>query len=367
MEQCTDITPAELRTQRFVSLDALRDDKVADATDLAAWFSRMDVLFSEDATYEEVGIFLGRGRFEVKQYLMTRQEAYGFMPATADFTGDHFWRSPNMVSYTRGATTARGYFNKREFVKFEACSARIAAVYSLEDNYQTRYGQFWDAASTRLMSRYDRTAESWCAEVSSRCTGSAYPFGDEAGCQTFYTTLANEGRITCNKFEQEYVPQYAAHGDTIACRSFYLDLAVVDAGGACSSVGEIPNQARCGTTQCPGDSYMDPFARDAGVPQFETAASFTCGATSCRENWPSAEQILAMPEGERPEIVAAEDAETVAAVVLEMGSAGEDPASAEEIATDADSGIDTNFENDVPERRSPTRAENTFVADTIAV
>lgn len=342
MEQCNGVTPIELRTQRMAALDILQDDMVSDAGDLGGWFLRMDELFTEDATYENVGIFLGRGRFEVKQYLMTRQETYGFVPTTADFIGDQFfWRSPNMVSYSGGTTTSAGSFNKREFVTFEMCTARIAAVYSLEDNYQRRYGQFWDARSTRLMGRYDRSASSWCAEVSSRCGGAAYPFTDSGACEAFYTGLESEGRITCNKFEQAYVPQYALHGDTIACRSFYLDLAVVDATGACASVGETPNQKRCGETQCPGASYIDPFERDATVAQYDGSAGFTCGETSCRENWPSADQILSIPEGERGGIERSDMAPRPMSSMgpeMGMGEGGEEGASEEEIATDADSG-----------------------------
>lgn len=299
MEQCTNIDATTLRTQRFASLDVLKDDKVANTADLIPWFNRMDMLFAEEAIYENVGLFLGRGRFEVKQYMMTRQEVYGFEPMTAEFTGDHFWRNPRMVSYTGGATTSNGYFNKREFVTFAPCSAQIETVHSVEDNYQTRYNQYWNASNTRLMLRYQQSSTEWCADVAARCTGANFPYTSMADCVAYHTELKTAGRVTCNKFEQDYIPQYAAHGDTIGCRTFYLDLAAVDAAGACPAVGKEPNQGRCGDTQCPGNSYIDPFARDASEAQFTSVASFTCNAGRCVENWPTPGQIESIPESER--------------------------------------------------------------------
>lgn len=358
MEECDGVDAATLRVQRVASLEALRTDAVSSSSDLGAWFLRLDALFTEDATYENVGIFLGRGRFEVKQYLMTRQAAYGFLSSTSDFTSGHFWRSPSMVSYSAGVTSEDAVYNTREFVTFEACGARIAAVQSLDDNYQARYRQFWDARDSRLLARYERSAAQWCDEVAARCTGASYPFADAGECEEMHARLTAEGRVTCNRFEQAYVPQYAAHGDTLACRSFYLDLAVVDAGGACSAVGESVNQGRCGETQCPGGSFIDPFSRDPLQAQYEGDNGFTCSATSCRENWPSAEQILSIPQEEGMEI----EEESVVGGGRSVGGRATD----EEIAADSDSGIDTDFENDVEPRTEPVSPGSTFMFESIA-
>lgn len=148
--------------------------------------SRMDNLFSEEATIEVVGLFLGHGGFEVKQYLMTRQAPYGFEPLTLDSTQEHFWRAPHIVSYTGSVTLDSTQYARRDFVAFEVCSAKITAWYILDENYQTRYHLKWDARNTRLMNRYLHTAASWCADVEERCTGEAYPFNDKMDCQAFF-------------------------------------------------------------------------------------------------------------------------------------------------------------------------------------
>lgn len=69
MEECPDVAPNELRTQRWASLDALRDDKIENEADLGRWFLSMDELFAEDASLEIVGLGRFDGRFEVKQYV----------------------------------------------------------------------------------------------------------------------------------------------------------------------------------------------------------------------------------------------------------------------------------------------------------
>lgn len=284
----------------------------------------MDALFTEDAEVDIVGIFLGHGRFEVKQYLMTRQSSYGYLPITLDFTGEHFWRSPNMVSYIGGSTEGGVYYVTRDFVTFESCSARIDKWYVVDENYMQRYHQTWDAGESRLMRRYMHTAASWCAQVETRCTGDTYPFASSMDCQEYFESLQSVGRVTCNRFEQDYVPQYAIHGDTIACRSFYADLAIVDPKGACPAVGRNPNQARCGAEECPGNSWIDPFARDAALLQFSQAPSVECAGTTCVENWP-----MDVSEGQRSSV--AEGARTM------NGPPRETPIPEEVLQTDDDS------------------------------
>lgn len=301
MEECDGIDPADLRAQRSASLDALRDDRVQSDEDLSPWFPRMDALFTDDAIMEVQGIFLARGRFEVKQYMMTRQPNYDFMPMNVDYTTNHFWRNPRMVSYF-GATTStegKGDFSKREFVTFERCGARIEAVYTLEDNYQSRYGQFWVPSETNLMSRYSQTSEEWCADVEERCIDGTYPFNDTEDCIDFHRSYTLDGRVTCNRFEQPYVPQYSIHGDTIACRSFYLDLAVVEPLGACPAVGRNSPQRRCGEAQCPGNAFINPFALDPLVPQFDSTPTHICSDTECHEDWPTRAQLESVPSEER--------------------------------------------------------------------
>ncbi|PXF45721.1 hypothetical protein BWQ96_04489 [Gracilariopsis chorda] len=297
-EQCS-IDSAQLRIQRMASLDALSTDSVQNLADLGPWFLRMDALFTEEAELEMVGLFLGRGRFEVKQYLLTRQQLYSFLPIVATETSKHFWRNPRMVSYRSLHTTSARDFTQQFFVTFERCSPRVERVNIVDNHYQRRYGQFWDPSSSQLMARYQQSSYEWCTTVRERCAGDSYPFADDADCQAFYNDMKGKGQVTCNKFSQPYIPQYAMHGDVLACRNFYLDLAIVDAAGACPAVGKTPNQFRCDESQCAGASYVDPFSHDSATPQFSENPSLTCTATSCVENWPTQEQIDEIPEEER--------------------------------------------------------------------
>lgn len=297
-EQCT-TDPAQLRAQRVASLDDINTDEVQNLADLGPWFLRMDASFTEDAEIEMVGLFLGRGRFEVKQYFMTRQKLYNFLPIVAKETDKYFWRNNRMVSYRSVYTTPAGDFTQQYFVTFEHCSPRVERLHIVDNNYQQRYAQFWDPASSQLIQRYQQSSYEWCTRVRERCAGEVYPFADDADCQAFYNDMKSKGQVTCNRFSQPYIPQFAMHGDVLACRNFYLDLAVVDPSGACPAVGKTPNQFRCDETQCAGASYVDPFSHDSATPQFSENPSLTCTATSCVENWPTQEQIDAIPEEER--------------------------------------------------------------------
>ncbi|KAI0563899.1 hypothetical protein FGB62_32g021 [Gracilaria domingensis] len=304
-EGCT-IAPAELRTQRLAALESLRTDSVQNVADLGPWFLRLDALFTEEAQFEMVGLFLAHGRFEVKQYFMTRQGVYNFLPMTSVETANQFWRNPSTVSYSATSTVPEGTFLQQHFVSFETCSARIDKFYIVDDQYQQRYGQFWDPTASPLVARYAQTSAQWCRLVRERCIGENYPFSSNADCRKFYNELKDNGQVTCNKFSQAYVPQYAVHGNILACRSFYLDLAVVEAAGACPAVGRMSSQTRCAESQCAGAAFIDPAVHNAGDPQFEEVPALTCSATECTENWPSSEQIALIPEEERSKYVNAD-------------------------------------------------------------
>lgn len=267
----------------------------------------------------------------VRRYLVTRQQAFNMIPWNFP-TKEHFWRSPRDVSYAGSVTTFTGDYTKREFVTFEDCTARIKSVTTSEDNMQQRYQQFWDPRETRLIMPYSLNANTWCGVVQERCKDDTFPFADMEDCETVYNKLKDAGAVTCQKFSQPYVPSFAMHGNTIACRSFYLDLALADPAGACPAVGETSTQPRCGDSQCPASSFIDPFARDASTPQYEESTSFTCDDTTCQENWPSDAQarsapIVAAATGEPAEDVGIEDTsiEGAAAVTDEPAVLEDEP------------------------------------------
>ncbi|CAN8066090.1 unnamed protein product [Agarophyton chilense] len=334
-EECG-IAPADLRVQRLASLESLRGDAVQNLADLGPWLGRLDALLADETVFEMVGLFRGHGRFEVKQYFMTRQGLYNFLPMTSVETANQFWRNPYTVSYSATSTVPEGTFLQQHFVSFERCSARIEKFYIVDEQYQQRYNQFWDPSSSPLMSRYIKSSAEWCTTVSERCTGETYPFVDDADCQAFYNEMKGNGQITCNKFSQAYVPQYAIHGNLIACRSFYLDLAIVEAAGACPAVGRTPSQTRCDETQCAGAAFVDPAAHSPGEAQFDEALALTCSETECTESWPSEEQIALIPVEERGKFVTSADGFTVTGSTTPIVAAGAveavnaEPVSAEE-------------------------------------
>lgn len=280
---CLIPSPTRLRARRLEFLQRFIQEDVERENDLASWSARIDSTLAPDARLFSIGISFHFPRRNIKQYLLWRSTLLkGPLWKSNIHMDTVFWRTSNSVSYVAHRSIGQFSFSKIEFVVFESCSPRIAEIYSLDEEAVRLYRQFvYLEPADRQLWKTQQVPEAWCVDVQRICPGNLFPFSNISSCSAFYKhKIANE-QVTCARSSAER-SILALHGDTLSCRSMFLDLARMESG-FCRFLGR-PGIGRCRGSGCLSHDYNDIFNEEN--PRFESSGGYSCSDQNCIEEWP---------------------------------------------------------------------------------
>lgn len=276
-------TPERLRKQRLEFIHRFVEEDVEFENDLAAWSERIDSILSPGARLFSIGISFHFPRRNIKQYLLWRSSLLkGPLWKSRIDLSTIFWRTPNSVSYAAHHSAGHFSFSKIEFVVFEGCTPRITEIYSQEEEAVHLYRQFvyFEPADRHFWNSL-RSPDALCMDVHRLCPGGLFPFHNISSCSAFYSSKIADKHVTCTRSAAKR-SVLGIHGDTVSCRSMFLDLAQVEPS-FCRFLGSL-GMGMCRSSGCLPHNYNDVFSEEN--PRFESSGGYSCSNQVCLEEWP---------------------------------------------------------------------------------
>lgn len=274
---------SELRSERLVALRRLQSIDIVDRGDLGEWSDDVESLLSPECWIASVGLSFSYPRTNVKKYLLYRSSLLGGPLWRSEMNEDTVvWSGSNGVSYASALSVGDFSFGRTEFVQFERCSARIASVTVQEEEGVRHLRQYvYLEASERTLWKAKYTPPLWCRKVMDVCKNESFPYSSFTDCVEFAQMLESRGQVTCAR-DHEVRSVVALHGNTVACRDMYIELARVDRS-YCRLVGR-KGMGRCRDSSCAQGMYNNIFTEKN--PRFDSLNGYVCSEKACEEQWP---------------------------------------------------------------------------------
>lgn len=274
-----------LRQQRLKTLRRLSAANVYEKREVREWSKEMDSILAPGVSMFSIGMSFLYPRVNVKRYLLSRTTlAQGALWEKMIEKDTLFWLTPGQVSYSSAHNLGPFSFRKIEFVTFERCSPRIQHVFTQEEEAVRVFKQFiYFEPATKSFWQAWKTPRDLCSDVQQVCPDELFPFKHRKECIEVYKEFYNSGRVTCARDLPNF-PLIAFHGDTLACRGMYLNLARVDNQRYCRFLG-FKGIGLCRESGCPAAAYNNMFAEEN--PRFDSPGGYICSTDGCNESWPS--------------------------------------------------------------------------------
>lgn len=274
---------SELRRERLSALRRLQSIDIVDKADLTHWSDDVDSLFSPQCWLASVGLSFSYPRTNVKKYLLYRSSLLGGpLWKSGMYEDTVLWTGSNRVSYASALKVGDFSFGRMEFVQFEGCSARISSVVVQEEEAVQHLKQYvYFEASERSLWKTMYTAPLWCRKVMDVCKNESFPYNSYGDCVEFAQMLDRRRQVTC-AHDGELRSVVALHGNTVACRDMYVELARVDST-YCRLVGR-KGIGRCRDSSCLHRRYNNIF--NEKNPRFDSTSGYVCREKACEERWP---------------------------------------------------------------------------------
>lgn len=292
-------SPSDLALQRLRTLQSLDSLMLSNGTQAARELFRveMEELFDDDATFSIAGMLSLFNRSSISDFFIANQRAFNSSSPLPNATRvtEPRWRGARQASYFTEIAVAKDAHphaippTRLVFASFGECESRLSALVYVDVSYlSAQYAQyFWADTAPRSLKPFAPGSDGTiCKQIGAACKGKLYPYETEDDCVAHLSALRKSRRLTCNRFKQAFVPQLALHGDSVACRATFAEVAQVAPRAYCGWLGAVGKGA-CHMDACPLHLYEDMFSTE--MPRYMGASGgFTnCSETRmCEEIWP---------------------------------------------------------------------------------